>query len=68
MFEIDLEVWGLHVIIAAIEEPTVIVSILPLKLAGARAACTGMQQSREMTAYDLQGLHRRILATAAAAA
>ncbi len=37
-------------------------------LAGARAACTGMQQSREMTAYDLQGLHRRILATAAAAA
>jgi len=36
-------------------------------LAGARAACTGMQQSREMTAYDVQGLHRRILATAPAA-
>jgi carbamoyl-phosphate synthase large subunit len=33
-------------------------------LAGARAACTGMQQSREMTAYDVQGLHRRIAAAA----
>ena len=31
-------------------------------LAGARAACTGMRQSRELTAYDLQGLHRRIAA------
>jgi carbamoyl-phosphate synthase large subunit len=29
-------------------------------LAGARAACTGMQQSREMQAYDVQGLHARI--------
>jgi carbamoyl-phosphate synthase large subunit len=34
-------------------------------LAGARAACTGMQQSRELTAYDVQGLHRRIAAAAA---
>jgi carbamoyl-phosphate synthase large subunit len=33
-------------------------------LAGARAACTGMQQSRELTAYDVQGLHRRIVAGA----
>jgi carbamoyl-phosphate synthase large subunit len=31
-------------------------------LAGARAACTGMQQSRELNAYDVQGLHRRIAA------
>jgi carbamoyl-phosphate synthase large subunit len=30
-------------------------------LAGARAACTGMQQSRELNAYDVQGLHSRIL-------
>jgi len=37
-------------------------------LAGARAACTGMQQSRVMTAYDVQGLHRRIAAAAAAVA
>jgi carbamoyl-phosphate synthase large subunit len=37
-------------------------------LAGARAACTGMQQSRVMTAYDVQGLHRRIAAAAAALA
>ena len=29
-------------------------------LAGARAACTGMQQSRDLQAYDLQGLHTRI--------
>jgi carbamoyl-phosphate synthase large subunit len=29
-------------------------------LAGARAACTGMQQSRDLKAYDLQGLHARI--------
>ncbi len=29
-------------------------------LAGARAACTGMQQSREMKAYDVQGLHSRL--------
>jgi len=36
-------------------------------LAGARAACTGMQQSRVMTAYDVQGLHRRIAAAAVAA-
>jgi carbamoyl-phosphate synthase large subunit len=33
-------------------------------LAGARAACTGMQQSRVLTAYDVQGLHRRIAAAA----
>jgi carbamoyl-phosphate synthase large subunit len=33
-------------------------------LAGARAACTGMQQSRVLTAYDVQGLHSRIAATA----
>ncbi len=31
-------------------------------LAGARAACTGMRQSRELNAYDVQGLHRRIAA------
>ena len=37
-------------------------------LAGARAACTGMQQSRELTAYDVQGLHRRIAAAVAAVA
>ena len=30
-------------------------------LAGARAACTGMRQSRELRAYDVQGLHARIL-------
>jgi carbamoyl-phosphate synthase large subunit len=29
-------------------------------LAGARAACTGMQQSRELKPYDVQGLHARI--------
>jgi len=29
-------------------------------LAGARAACTGMQQSRDLKAYDVQGLHKRI--------
>ena len=29
-------------------------------VAGARAACTGMQQSRELKAYDVQGLHLRI--------
>jgi carbamoyl-phosphate synthase large subunit len=29
-------------------------------LAGARAACTGMQQSRDLQAYDVQGLHTRI--------
>ncbi len=29
-------------------------------LAGARAACTGMQQSRELKPYDVQGLHVRI--------
>jgi carbamoyl-phosphate synthase large subunit len=34
-------------------------------LAGARAACTGMQQSRELKAYALQGLHSRILAATA---
>jgi len=33
-------------------------------LAGARAACTGMRQSRELNAYDLQGLHSRILEAA----
>ena len=32
-------------------------------VAGARAACTGMQQSRDLTAYDMQGLHARILET-----
>ncbi len=32
-------------------------------LAGARAACTGMQQSREMKAYEVQGLHARLLET-----
>ncbi len=30
-------------------------------LAGARAACTGMRQSRELKVYDVQGLHSRIL-------
>ncbi len=30
-------------------------------LAGGRAACTGMQQSRELKAYDLQSLHARII-------
>ncbi len=34
-------------------------------VAGARAACTGMQQSRELTAYDVQGMHRRLVAAAA---
>lgn len=29
-------------------------------VAGARAACAGMQQSRELKAYDVQGLHLRI--------
>jgi len=29
-------------------------------LAGARAACTGMQQSRELGIYSLQGLHAKI--------
>ena len=29
-------------------------------LAGARAACTGMRQSRELKAYAVQGLHARI--------
>jgi len=29
-------------------------------LAGARAACSGMQQSRDLKAYDVQGLHLRI--------
>jgi carbamoyl-phosphate synthase large subunit len=29
-------------------------------LAGARAAWTGMQESRDLKAYDLQGLHVRI--------
>ena len=29
-------------------------------LAGARAACTGMQQSRDLKAYDVQGMHKRI--------
>ncbi len=33
-------------------------------IAGARAACTGMQQSAELKAYDVQGLHSRILAAA----
>ena len=33
-------------------------------LAGARAACTGMQQSRELRAYDVQGLHTRMLEAA----
>ncbi len=32
-------------------------------VAGARAACTGMEQSRELTAYDMQGLHARIVET-----
>ena len=31
-------------------------------LAGARAACTGMQQSRELKAYEVQGMHGRIAA------
>jgi carbamoyl-phosphate synthase large subunit len=30
-------------------------------VAGARAACTGMEQSRDLMAYDMQGLHARIL-------
>ncbi len=30
-------------------------------LAGGRAACTGMQQSRELKAYDVQSLHARII-------
>jgi len=29
-------------------------------LAGARAACVGMQQMRELRVYDLQGLHQRL--------
>jgi len=29
-------------------------------VAGARAACTGIRQARELRAYDLQGLHRRL--------
>jgi carbamoyl-phosphate synthase large subunit len=33
-------------------------------LAGARAACTGMQQAGELKAYEVQGLHRRIAAAA----
>ena len=32
-------------------------------LAGARAACTGMQQPRELKAYDVQSLHARIRET-----
>jgi hypothetical protein len=32
-------------------------------LAGGRAACTGMQQSRELKAYAVQSLHARIMAT-----
>jgi hypothetical protein len=32
-------------------------------LAGARAACTGMQQSGEMKAYNVQELHARLLET-----
>ena len=32
-------------------------------LAGARAACTGMQQSRELKAYEVQGMHGRIAAS-----
>jgi carbamoyl-phosphate synthase large subunit len=30
-------------------------------IAGGRAACTGMQQSRELKAYDVQSLHARII-------
>ncbi len=30
-------------------------------LAGGRAACTGMQQSRELKVYDVQSLHARII-------
>jgi len=30
-------------------------------LAGGRAACTGMQQSRELKAYDVQSLHASII-------
>ena len=33
-------------------------------LAGARAACTGMQQSRELKAYDVQSLHSRMFEAA----
>jgi carbamoyl-phosphate synthase large subunit len=33
-------------------------------LAGARAACTGIRQSKELRAYDLQGLHARLRAAA----
>jgi carbamoyl-phosphate synthase large subunit len=33
-------------------------------LAGARAACTGIRQSKELRAYDLQGLHARLRQTA----
>ncbi|MBI4191335.1 MAG: carbamoyl-phosphate synthase large subunit, partial [Betaproteobacteria bacterium] len=33
-------------------------------IAGARAACAGMQQSRELKAYDVQGLHSRVLEAA----
>jgi carbamoyl-phosphate synthase large subunit len=29
-------------------------------IAGARAACTGMQNMRELTAYSVQGLHARL--------
>jgi len=29
-------------------------------IAGARAACAGMQQTRELTAYSLQDLHARL--------
>jgi carbamoyl-phosphate synthase large subunit len=29
-------------------------------VAGARAACTGLRQSGEMRAYDVQGLHSRL--------
>ena len=32
-------------------------------IAGGRAACTGMQQSRELKAYDVQSLHARIMET-----
>ena len=31
-------------------------------LAGARAACTGMEEAQELRAYDVQGLHGRLLA------
>jgi carbamoyl-phosphate synthase large subunit len=29
-------------------------------VAGARAACAGMQQMQELRAYSVQGLHRRL--------